>query len=633
MRAFVPVLLAVTALGACTRENPRPPAAPVVAPPAPQGTWFDEEGVERTVVRVEGMLRYGGRDGGEMPDEGVLLGYEFEAHAGDRPVIELTIEEGAGETSVSLHGPRDRIGLWHAALGAATGGPGAPAVLDDVALEQPGHYLILLQGRGAAGARYAVRLGCDGECAPPDCPDTAPCDLVCRDGFEADGLACRLCECIAPGCTPGDCPEGEVCGDDGRCRPEAPDCAASCPREFAPVCAGGETYPNACLAECAGARDPQPGSCGPPPPPACGDGDPCPEGLVCREGRCVEPPCDCPPVYQPVCGVDGATYGNRCRLECALGPEGFAYHGECVRGRCESEEDCPDDWRCVPAASVPENRTACRPDPRAPECIRHCAPPSRDPTCAADRRCPAGLHCLRAPDAPVGLCLPVCHLESGRGCPEGTVCVNLHPRAAERGMGLCAPACADGGRCRARLVCGQDLDGRTACLPGGCRCPEPGPHEAVCTADGETFPSPCHARCAGYDRFRRGPCPDDDPGDPPPPGPDCRCEPRPGFVCAADGRIYASECEARCHGQRLDGAWSCLQGEPLARRCETDEDCFRTGCGDLFCASAESDACAPLSPLAHCVATEAECGCNHGVCALRPTAAVLRCFRSARPLP
>lgn len=61
---------------------------------------------------------------------------------------------------------------------------------------------------------------------------------------------------------------------------------------------------------------------------ACRIDDDCADDQRCTGGECIDrSPCVCPALYEPVCGVNGLTYGNACEADC----DGVAVASE---GRC-----------------------------------------------------------------------------------------------------------------------------------------------------------------------------------------------------------------------------------------------------------------------------------------------------------
>lgn len=174
------------------------------------------------------------------------------------------------------------------------------------------------------------------------------------------------------------------------------------------------------------------------------------------------------------------------------------------------------------------------------------------------------------------------------GCPAEATC----PTLADLG---CADVRCDGElarddagcltcSCEERALCGPDRSAGPggSCILPACACPD-GASDPVCGADGATYPSACHALCAGVpvavEDACAVACPDLAACDAPCFGlravgadgcPTCTClgdfaanpescracPAAAAPVCGSDGVTYRNRCEARCAGARvmLDGA-------------------------------------------------------------------------------
>jgi len=599
------VMLSLLLAAGCGRAGADSPST--YTAPNLSGAYADEQGVLRTVCRTLGIISFGERVEGELPGSYELYGYEFEAFSDTVPVIELQSAGAGVRPALALYGPRTEQGRWGDPLdGVAAESPGK-LQLAGLELGEPGLYFILIQNRtDRAAGRYALQLGCRGSCWPPSCTGLQPCDLVCKLGFAVDEEGCRVCRCLeGTECVAAEdaCPEGQECGEDGRCRP-LPDPCAGCPGVYEPVCGSdGRTYGNPCRARCSGVEPIHAGVCREPPP--CDEGGRCPAPLVCREGRCVEVSCSCPPLSEPVCSRSGRTWRNLCELQCRPGEE-LAYFGECRRQGCTADRQCPEGTACMPLEDE-ENLARCRREPRGPECLRECRP-ARPATCGPEVHCPERQLCYALNLAREGACLPLCRLGEPGGCPPGQLCAMVPQVGEGEEIGLCLPACSAGEPrpCPPETSCQPDGRGEPVCQ--ACLCPDEGP--PVCGRSNRTHRNACAARCAGERWFREGACEELPP--------DCICPWVHEPVCGADGVLYNNLCEAGCAEQELAEPKRCFDGR-VELACRHPEDCRRTGCGETVCAAAPSQACPTYSGEAICHVRHGVCGCVDGRCLFQPT--------------
>jgi hypothetical protein len=274
------------------------------------------------------------------------------------------------------------------------------------------------------------------------------------------------------------------------------------------------------------------------------------------EGQCLPRPAACPPLFDPVCGCDGRTYGNGC--EAAAAGVSVAHRGPCFSlGNCDSNDDCAEGFYCAKEEGDCAGPGSCTERPLI-------CPENYDPVCGCDG------------------------VTYGNACEAAAAGVSVAHR------GECAPQadCATNAECPAGSYCQKaegDCEGRGACRPRPVACPDV--YDPVCGCDGVTYGNACEAAAAGASVAHRGPCVPsgcttnaDCPvghycakaeGDC---GGEGACRPRPEAclaiydpVCGCDGVTYGNACEAAAAGASVAHRGEC---EPRFD-CESDEECPR----------------------------------------------------------
>ena len=315
----------------------------------------------------------------------------------------------------------------------------------------------------------------------------------------------------------------------------------------------------------------------------------CPEDSTFDNCECISQNCECPTIYEPVCGINGQTYSNVCAAEC----EAIEIQFE---GECRTELDCFNPYT-------------------EPNCEIFCKTVN---LCVSD-------YCMYPNFAESFACLEACEDEPQlfiggfwyNICDESNRCEEfISSLEGYVGESICRPNCSEPNpnvmyisenliECEMiDFTCPSDAEYYydecgCGCYTRDCNTECDGERDApVCSPSGERFASECHANCAREYQYR--PC-----------EMACDCPTVYEPECGLDGVTYDNRCLRECVGVPLNYTGIC-SGE-LCSTPGSDQNCDRlcddvVSCFDDQCSESElsdirfqcEQACLFISPAEIC---------------------------------